>query len=150
MTEPHEAFARVIARCPFTVRRVVRWSDCDPAGVVYTGRFMDYVTDAVHLFFDEIAGGGGYHKWLERLGVDTPCKGMDFAFHHALWPDDPFDMVCTVPAVREASYDIAFDARRGDLPIFSARFSPICIARDARRKTPIPPAMLEALAPHRR
>jgi acyl-CoA thioesterase FadM len=144
-----ENYVSVVSRLPFTVRRVVRWGECDPAGVVYTGRFSDYVLDAVLLFFNDLAGGP-YHAWVESLGVDTPCKGLEFTFHHALWPDDPFLMTCAVPAVRDHGYDIAIEATSpAGRPIFSARFSPVCIARDVRRKAPIPAAMLEALARHR-
>jgi acyl-CoA thioesterase FadM len=140
----------VVSCQPFVVRRTVRWGECDPAGVVYTGRFADFVLDAVQLFFAGLADGN-YHQWVERLGVDTPCKGMEFTFHHALWPGDVFEMTCTVPAVREHGYDISVEARSpSGTPIFSARFSPICIGRDVRKRAPIPPAMLEALAPHRR
>ena len=34
---------------PFTVRRAVRWAECDPAGVVYLGNFPHYLLSAVHL-----------------------------------------------------------------------------------------------------
>jgi len=139
----------VVSRLPFVVRRRVRWSDCDPAGVVYTGRFSEFVLDAVQLFFSDIAGGS-YHRWVAGLGVDTPCKGMEFTFHHALWPEDTFDMTCTVPAIREHGYDIAIEAAgMTGTPIFSARFSPICIQREVRRRVPIPPAMRTAIERHR-
>ncbi len=143
------SYETVVARRPFTIRRRVRWGDCDPAGVVYTGRFTDYLMSAVTLFFAEL-GGGQYSRWVESLGVDTPCKGMAFTFHKALWPEDEFDLVCTVPAVRESSYDIAVEAARPDgSPVFSGRFSPICIGRSERKRVPIPAAYLEALRPHR-
>ena len=139
----------VSSRTPFVIRRRVRWSDCDPAGVVYTGKFTEYLMGAVMLFFAEL-GGGHYSRWIETLGVDTPCKGMEFTFHRALWPEDDFDLTCKVSALRESSYDIAIEATRPDgSPVFSGRFSPICIGRDERKRVPIPAAMLEALAPHR-
>ena len=47
----------VLSERPFVVRRTVRWGDCDPAGVVYTGRFTDYLLGAVGLFTDHLAGG---------------------------------------------------------------------------------------------
>lgn len=47
--------------------------------MVYTGRFTDYLLGAVTVFFGDLAGGT-YWRWLETLGVDTPCKGMESAF----------------------------------------------------------------------
>ena len=35
---------------PFTVRRAVRWAECDPAGVVYLGNYPHYLLSATHLF----------------------------------------------------------------------------------------------------
>ena len=144
-----DSYESVLSRRPFIVRRRVRWSDCDPAGVVFTGRFTDYVLDAVGLFFAELAQGDAA-AWREALGVDTPCKAMALEFHHALWPEDEFEMLLDVPAVREHSYDIRIRATQpGGTRIFTATFSPICIARDERVRAAVPAAMLAALVPFR-
>ncbi len=143
------SYEYVTARRPFVIRRRVRWSDCDPAGVVYTGKFSEYLMGAVMLFFAEI-GGGNYSRWIETLGVDTPCKGLELTFHKALWPEDDFDLTCTVSTVRESSFDIAIKATRPDgSPVFDGRFSPICIGRDERKRVPIPRGLLDAIGPHR-
>ncbi|MGA8291299.1 MAG: hypothetical protein WB820_02120, partial [Rhodoplanes sp.] len=34
----------------FTVRRIVNWGDCDPAGIVYTPRVLDYVCETIDAF----------------------------------------------------------------------------------------------------
>ncbi|MGC3985611.1 MAG: acyl-CoA thioesterase [Pseudorhodoferax sp.] len=142
-----DSYESVVSRRPFVVRRRVRWSDCDPAGVVYTGRFTDYALDAVALFYCEL-GEGQPAQWRASLGVDTPCKGMALEFHRALWPEEEFEMHLQVGAVREHSYDILIEATQpGGVRIFSARVSPICIRRDARVRAPIPAAMAAALAP---
>jgi len=39
----NESVEIVVSDSPFTVRRRVRWSDCDPAGAVHTGRFAEYL-----------------------------------------------------------------------------------------------------------
>jgi acyl-CoA thioester hydrolase len=141
-------YEEVISRRPLVVRRRVRWADCDPAGVVYTGKFSDYLLGAVNLFFNDI-GGGNYMAWTRALGVDTPCKGMELTFHGALWPEDEFEMRCTVAEVREHSYDIAVEAAQADgRRIFSGRFSPICISREVRRGVEIPADYRAALARH--
>lgn len=144
-----DSYEFVRSRQPFIVRRRVRWGDCDPAGVVYTGRFTEYLMGAVMLFMSDL-GRGNYAKWVETLNVDTPCKGMELTFHKALWPEDDFDLTCRVGAVRESSFDILVEAARPDgSPVFSGRFSPICISRTERKRTAIPAGLLEAIAPHR-
>ncbi|MDB5929075.1 MAG: thioesterase [Polaromonas sp.] len=142
MTTSYEA---VTSRQPLIVMKRVRWADCDPAGVVYTGKFNEYMLIAANYFFDEI-GGGRYFEWLKELNVDTPCKGLAMEFHGALWPEDEFDMHCTVSAIREHSYDICIEALQKDgRRVFTGRFSPICISREVRKRALIPHEMLDAL-----
>lgn len=145
MTDSREA---VISRSPLVIEKQVRWADCDPAGVVYTGRFSDYLLTAVDYFFADL-GGGRYFDWLQALQVDTPCKGMDLAFHGALWPEDRFRMHCSVSAIREHSWDIRVEAAQADgRRIFTGRFSPICISRQVRQRVTIPTEMRAALERH--
>ena len=130
----------VLSERPFVVRRTVRWGDCDPAGVAYTGRFTDYLLGAVGLYTAYMAGGEG------RLGevhdVGTPCKAMRFEFMGTLWPDDVIDMTCTVEAIRTRSFDIRCVARRPNgATVFEAMFSPICVRLDRREGTPIPDSL---------
>ena len=142
------SYEAVVSRHPFVVHKRVRWADCDPAGVVYTGRFAEYLLVAVNYFFDEL-GQGNYAAWLEGLQVDTPCKGLDLEFHAALWPEDTFEMTCSVSAIREHSYDLRVRASQADgRRVFTGRFSPICISREVRQRVRIPAAMHEALRRH--
>ncbi len=139
-------YERLLTREPLVVQRRVRWSDCDPAGVVYTGRFSDYLLSAMNHVFDTLAGDRRYFEWLKELGVDTPCKGLELEFHGALWPDDLFQMHCSVAAIRPHSFDVRVEASQRDgRRIFTGRFSPICISRAVRQRVPIPPPLLEAL-----
>ncbi len=41
---------RLLCRSPVKVRRRVRWGECDPAQVVYTPRFADYLAAAYSWF----------------------------------------------------------------------------------------------------
>lgn len=135
----------VLSETPFIVRRAVRWADCDPAGVVFTGRFTDYLLGAVALFSQYMAGYAA--KPLGALhGVDTPCKGMEFEFIGTLWPHDVIDIRCVVGQIRKRSYDIDCVAAKPDgSPVFKARFSPICVRMDARVGTDIPDSLRQTL-----
>ncbi|WP_321795998.1 acyl-CoA thioesterase [Caballeronia sp. J97] len=142
------SYEYVLSEVPFTVRRTARWADCDPAGVVYTGKFSEYVLSAAALFEQHIAEAtGGSGKSLgELFNVGLPCRGMTFDFTGTLWPNDSIDIRCGIGEVRTRSFDIHFDARSPDnKPIFTATFSPICVRIDARVGTDIPAAMKEAL-----
>lgn len=130
----------VLSTQPFVVRRRVRWGECDPAGVVYTPRFTDYLTSAVMLFHEHLFEAEPAN-FRQALGIDTPCKGMTLVFHGALWPGDVFDMRVHVGDIRNSSYDIHVTATgvKSDA-VFSGVFSPVCIPRGERRAVPIPDA----------
>lgn len=135
----------VLHTAPFVVRRRVRWGECDPAGVVYTARFTDYLISAVMLFHEHHFGGPG-SKFRQEQGIETPCKGMSLVFQRALWPDELFDMRVHVGTLRSSSYDVLVEASTTEgEPVFSGVFSPVCIVRGQRRAVDIPAAMRERL-----
>lgn len=140
---------QVVSELPFIVRRVVRWSDCDPAAVVYTGRFSAYLLDAVMLFYRRI--GWSPNAWGKSDRVGLPCKHMSLTFHQSLVPDDVIDIHIDVMAVREHSFDLGARAYLPDGGLaFEGVFSPICIQTDAWISTLIPAALRQALALHGR
>jgi len=133
-----DATEYVLSRTPFVVRRTVRWGDCDPAGVVYTGRFTEYLLSAVQLFHQQLAGHD-MESFRARLNVQTPCKAMSLVFHRALWPNEVFDMAVTVGELRTSSYDLNVRASLPDgTRVFEGVFTPICILTTERKSTAIP------------
>jgi acyl-CoA thioesterase FadM len=145
----NESYEIVVRDEPFTIRRRVRWSDCDPAGVAFTGRFVDYLIGAVDHFTRHVVGGAR-SEFVAGLGIDTPCKGLSMDFHVALGPDDTVDIAMRVGRIGEHSWDLEADARLPDgRTAFSGRFTPICIHKDPRRKAAIPAPLRERLERHR-
>ncbi len=143
-----ETYEKVVNHLPFRVARRVRWSDCDPAGVVYTGKFMDYLLGAVSLFYASLAGGD-YHGFLRQAGVTTPCRGLEMDFRGALWPEDEFTMTVRVAQLRRSTFDLRVHAvQDGGREIFLGRFTPICIPATERKRIPIPEPLRAALLPH--
>lgn len=138
----------VLSESPFVVRRTVRWSDCDPAGVVFTGKFTEYLLSAIAMYQSSM---GGYAEvgLGKQHGVDTPCKAMAFEFIGTLWPGDVIDLHCGVGEIRQRSYTLHCAARRPDgQPVFKATFSPICVRLDKRIGTPIPSSLRAVLERH--
>ncbi|WP_322048281.1 acyl-CoA thioesterase [Paraburkholderia sp. J67] len=144
------SYEYVLNVSPFVVRRTVRWGDCDPAGVVYTGRFPDYLLGALSLFKEHIAEGTG-QSLGQPYGVGFPCRGMTFDFSGTLWPNDVVDLECYVGEIRTRSFDFHCEGRRpSGEPVFSARFSPICVHAEVRESTDIPAPLRAILARHGR
>ncbi len=121
---------------PFTVRRIVRWTECDPAGVVYLGNFPEYLISAAHLFRDHLFGNGWIAK-DRRSGYQAPGKALSMVFQSPLWPDDVFDMSVYVGPLRTRTMSLLVQARRADdgRDVFAGRVTSIFVAKDDREKT---------------
>ncbi len=142
----NEAVEIVVAHQPFTVRRTVRWMDCDPAGVAFTGRFTEYLIGAVMHFYRHIGWGPGAQG---EGNVGLPCKHMALTFHISLPPDATVDIVIRVGAIRDRSFDLLAHAYLPDGRLaFEGVFAPICIEPQARSSVPIPQPLRESLQRH--
>lgn len=141
----------VIGTSPLTVRRQVRWADCDPAGVVHTGKFPDYVLSAAHLFRVHLLGRA-WHDANREAGFAAPAKALSLVFQSSLWPRDAVDIAVFVGGIRVRTLDLLLRARRADdgRPVFLARLTSICVtAADRRVAMPWPEPYRDAYAGYR-
>ena len=136
----------VVSLAPFVVRRRVKWGDCDPAGVVYTVTFGEYLISAVELFYGTLFESTP-QRMKDEQGFGTPSRALSFDFRASLWPDDEFDMRVTVDEIRQRTYvlDITATTATGEVA-FVAKLTPICVARGERRAIPVPDALRRALS----
>lgn len=127
----------LVSRRPFVVRRQVVWGECDPAGVVYTPRFADYLVSAFQWFLRyELANTG-----LAELGIGTPMKAMSLEFHRMLKPGDWFDMRVAVTAVRTRTFDLDVQATGDDGRLhFAGLLTPIMLDNEKGVGVEIPDA----------
>lgn len=135
----------VISEKPFIVRRTVCWSDCDPAGVVFTGKFSSYLLGAVLLFYRRLGWEQAPDYSLERVGL--PCKHFELTFHKSLPPGAIVDIRLSVSGIRNHSFDLKVIGKLPDGTIsFEGCFSPICIDPKSWTAMPIPSALIEVLS----
>jgi acyl-CoA thioesterase FadM len=134
----------LVARRPITVRRRVLWSECDPAQVVYTARFVDYMSAAYNWFCREVINTSD--RKLSDVGLGMPMKGLSLEFHRMLWPDDWFEMVVQVTDIRTRTFDTRVNATTLDgLKVFTGRMSPIFINDRTKEGVLIPDYARELL-----
>lgn len=139
----------VVSESPFTVRRMVRWGECDPAGVVYTAAFSDYVISVAELFYGSLFGGTP-QAVKNHHGFGTPTRALDFDFRRSLWPDDILDVRVDVAEIRTRTFTLLMTARCADGEIaFVARLTPICIRRGERASVEMPAVLRSALEQYR-
>ena len=140
----------VVSNVPFVVRRRVKWAECDPAGVVYTAVFSEYVMSAVELFY-EFLFDAPPHRGRQAHGLDTPTRALEFDFRKSLRPGEKFDLTVSVRDVRTRSYTLGIVARtpRGGEDVFHAVLAPICVTPGERRAIGIPQSLRTSLEDYR-
>lgn len=135
----------IVGTNPLVIRRRVKWGECDPAGVVYTVTFSEYVISAAELFYGSLFGTTP-QRAKDEQGFGTPTRALDFDFRRSLRPDEEFEMTVTVAEIRNRTYVLRICARTLDGDIaFLAHLTPVCVARGERRSIDIPPAFRQAL-----
>lgn len=129
---------QVIGHRPLVIRRRVKWGECDPAAVVYTVSFAEYVISAAELFYEALLGKSPQQA-KQSFGFGTPTRALTFDFQSSLRPDELFDMTVRVEDIRTRTYVLDITARRPDgESVFVAKLTPVCVAREVRRSIDIP------------
>jgi acyl-CoA thioesterase FadM len=135
----------IINDTPLVIRRRVKWGECDPARVVYTVTFSEYVISAAELFYGSVFGTTPQVA-KDKFGFGTPTRALTFDFRSSLRPDEEFDMTATVADVRSRTFVLHISGRTpAGKDVFFADLTPICVARDERRAIEIPVPLRPAL-----
>ncbi|HYG84959.1 MAG TPA: thioesterase family protein [Azospirillum sp.] len=130
--------------------RTVKWGDCDPAGIIYTPRVFDYMTEAVEAWFRDVGG----IDWVmmiheHRMGAPTVHTSVDF-----LTPMEP-NLVLHVAVLVETvgrsslTFRIVGDDDAGTRYFEGKLISVITDFRE-RRSVPIPDAVRKRAEAYRR
>lgn len=95
---------------PYTVRRVVKWGECDPAGIVYTPRFLDWVLEAAESFFAEIIGVDWFQLKTTH-GLGSPSVSTTLEFRKPITHGEPFTIEVLVRRVSRSTITYAMRGR---------------------------------------
>jgi 4-hydroxybenzoyl-CoA thioesterase len=124
----------------FTQTRIIKWGECDPAGIVYTPRILDYAMEAVEAWYRDALGV----PWVElnanrRLG--SPMVHASIDFKKPVRPDRALHVHLRIAALGRST--IAFDiVGENDAaePHFHVRMKACIVDLRDYRPTAIPPA----------
>jgi 4-hydroxybenzoyl-CoA thioesterase len=91
---------------PFVHRRIVVWGDTDPAAIVYTGRFLDFMLEAIEALMRERIGADWYRMTLDEK-TGTPFVNVGLDFRSPVTPREPLDTRVVVSRVGRTSVTCA-------------------------------------------
>ena len=137
----------VISVNPFIVRRRIAFRDCDPAGIVYTPRFLDPIaTSALELFMSEIIGLYGQRDKAIQ-GLDLPAKAVTMVFHNPVSYGDIIELRVFCSHIGTTTFESTVSGYSEEgLHLFDCAITSIAIDSDEYRSTALPEYLIKKLS----
>lgn len=125
-------------RTPFVIRDRIRWSDCDPLGIVYYGAYLRFFEVAEFEFLRSI--GLPYDVLRVEHGVWLPRKALQAEFHRPAAMDEEIAVSIAVERVGTTSVTFRFEVTRASdaAPRASATLTVVCVDKTTLEKSPVP------------
>ena len=134
---------------PLVIRRVVKWGECDPAGIVYTPRFLDWVIEACEDCFRHITG----LTWSEhqsKRGMGHPLKAVNIEFHSPLKSGETFEAIVLIDRVGRSALGYRVEGRKPDgMPCFTGTATAVIVDYVTYRPREMPDDYRDAFAAYR-
>jgi acyl-CoA thioester hydrolase len=131
----------------------VRWSDCDPLGIIYYGAYVRFFEHAEHEMFRE--AGLSYEKMRVQKKVQLPRKAFDVEFHSPAQMDELLDIEVGVARIGTSAITMRFEAYRASDRTHraTASLTVVCVEKDGTlnptiTKQPLPDFVKDALKPY--
>lgn len=122
----------------------IRFSHCDPAGIVYFARWLDMLNGVIEDYFAD-ALGLDYHAFIRdrRVGLGYGQVHVDYLKPGLM--GDVIDFAVLVERIGDASIRLLAPGWRGSEPVIAARLVIVTTDLDARRAMRIPDDLRAAL-----
>jgi 4-hydroxybenzoyl-CoA thioesterase len=134
----------------FKMVRTVKWGDCDPAGIIYTPRVLDYAMETLEAWNREVLG----IPWIKlnrEMSLGMPTVRAELDFMGAPAPDEEIVTELRVERVGRSSITFLITGENGDgRELFRVTVTSCVISRPAFKSTPIPAAILERIHDYRK
>lgn len=133
---------------PFAVQERVRWSDCDPLGIIFYGAYVRFFEAAEHELFRQ--AGLPYERLRVERGVQLPRKHFAVEFHSPAEMDELLEVRVGLARLGETSLTLRFEAFRARDLVHraSATLTVVCVDKATITKRPLPDFVRDALRPY--
>ena len=130
----------------FSRTRRIRFSDCDPAGIVFYPQYFTLFNDLLEEWIDS-TWDGGFADYIIRRRFGLPTVRLEADFKSVSRMGD--DVILTLDVIRigQRSFELALDctgAADGGVRM-SAQQTLVSTSLETHRATQIPPQLREAL-----
>jgi 4-hydroxybenzoyl-CoA thioesterase len=134
----------------FTVRRIVNWGDCDPAGFIYTPRVLDYACETIDAWCrEELSASWWQLKSSGKLGLPTVNAVCDFI--SILRPDQSLELYLYIREIGRSSLVFEVEGMvTGNCLAFRVKLVSCAIDMVKHRATRIPDWMRQKCEAYKR
>ncbi|MFN8151090.1 MAG: thioesterase family protein [Solirubrobacterales bacterium] len=122
----------------------VRFAECDPQGVVFNSRYLEYFDVALTELWREALGN--YDAVMADAGLDLVVAEASVRYRAPLRFDDVFELRAVISRLGTTSTITAFTIVRGDEITTEGELRHVFVRRDTTDKTEIPAGIRAALA----
>lgn len=129
-------------------RERVRYAECDPQGVVFNSRYLEYFDIALTELWREAIGP--YETVMEELGIDLLVAEATVRYHSPLRFDEVFEIRAALSRLGTTSTTTAIELVRGDEIVAVGELRHVFVTRGGASKTEIPDRARAALASYLR
>lgn len=131
----------------FTHTIHVRWSDCDPAKIAFTGRIPYFALEAIDTWWEYVVGDDWYRLNLDK-NIGTPFVHISVDFRRPVTPRHI--LCCEVQLVKLGDSSVRFSVRgiQDDQLCFEGEFVEVFVAAQEHIKIGIPQEFKERLEAH--
>ena len=132
---------------PFSRERLIRFSHCDPAGIVYFVNFFDMVGGVVEDWFRDAVGLPFQEMHLERR-IGFPIVNTGCEFFKPAHLGDTLRLELAIAKLGRSSIDFEVRGSVGGEQKFRARHKVALVSLDTWRALPIPEDMRAKMEPY--
>ena len=132
---------------PFARERLIRFSHCDPAGIVYFVNFFDMVGGVVEDWFRDAVGLPFQEMHLERR-IGFPIVNTGCEFFKPAHLGDTLRLELAIAKLGRSSIEFMVRGEVGGEEKFRARHKVAMVSLDTFRAMPIPQDMRAKMTPY--
>jgi 4-hydroxybenzoyl-CoA thioesterase len=131
----------------FSRARRIRFSDCDPAGIVFYPQYFVLFNDLLDEWFDTV-WTQGFADYVVRSRFGVPTVRLEADFKSVSRMGDDVILTLNVLRIGERSFELALDCKgAADESLrMSARQTLVTTSLDTHTSIRIPPQLRESLA----
>jgi 4-hydroxybenzoyl-CoA thioesterase len=131
----------------FSTERKIRFSHCDPAGIVYFVHFFDMINGCVEDWLADAVGLSS-HELMMRRRIGFPIVNTHCEFFRPCHLGDALTIELTIARLGRSSIELLIRGRVGDETSWQARHKVAMVALDAQTSMPIPEELRRRMEPY--